>query len=271
MTVRVGINGFGRIGRNFFRAAKQRGVDIDFVAVNDLGSLETMAHLLKYDSVLGTLPYDIKATKTGITVDGDELQVLSDAQPEGPAVGRPRRRRRHRVDRLLHHARHGRGAPRGRRAARHRVGAVRRRRRHVRLRRQPQGLRPEDRQGHLQRQLHDELLRAGRQGARRRVRRGERSDADGPRLHRRPAARRRPAQGPAPRPRRGDQHRPDLHRRGPGDEPRAGVDEGQARRHVAARARADRLDRRLHRQPEDAGHRRRRSTRRSPRRPRAAR
>ena len=56
MTVRVGINGFGRIGRNFFRAAKQRNADIDFVAVNDLGSLETMAHLLKYDSVLGILP-----------------------------------------------------------------------------------------------------------------------------------------------------------------------------------------------------------------------
>ena len=62
MTVRVGINGFGRIGRNFFRAAKERNADIDFVAVNDLGSIETMAHLLKYDSVLGILPYDVKAT-----------------------------------------------------------------------------------------------------------------------------------------------------------------------------------------------------------------
>ena len=63
MTVRVGINGFGRIGRNFFRAAKERNADIDFVAVNDLGSIETMAHLLKYDSVLGILPNDVKATK----------------------------------------------------------------------------------------------------------------------------------------------------------------------------------------------------------------
>ena len=53
MTVRVGINGFGRIGRNFLRAAKLRNADIDIVAVNDLGSIETMAHLLKYDSVLG--------------------------------------------------------------------------------------------------------------------------------------------------------------------------------------------------------------------------
>ncbi|MFN8023207.1 MAG: type I glyceraldehyde-3-phosphate dehydrogenase [Acidimicrobiales bacterium] len=82
MTVRVGINGFGRIGRNFFRAAKQRGVDIDIVAVNDLGSLETMAHLLKYDSVLGTLPQTIKATKGGISVDGDELKVLSVRDPK---------------------------------------------------------------------------------------------------------------------------------------------------------------------------------------------
>ncbi len=81
MTVRVGINGFGRIGRNFFRAAKQRGADIDFVAVNDLGSLDQMAHLLKYDSVLGTLPNTIKATKTGISVDGDELRVLSERDP----------------------------------------------------------------------------------------------------------------------------------------------------------------------------------------------
>ena len=82
MTVRVGINGFGRIGRNFFRAAKERGVDIDIVAVNDLGSLETMAHLLKYDSVLGTLPQTIKATKGGISVDGDELKVLQVRDPK---------------------------------------------------------------------------------------------------------------------------------------------------------------------------------------------
>jgi glyceraldehyde 3-phosphate dehydrogenase len=81
MTIRVGINGFGRIGRNFFRAAKQTGADIDFVAVNDLGSLETMAHLLKYDSVLGKLPNDISAVDGGISVDGDVLRVLSERNP----------------------------------------------------------------------------------------------------------------------------------------------------------------------------------------------
>jgi len=82
MTVRVGINGFGRIGRNFFRAAKKRGVDLDIVAVNDLGSLETMAHLLKYDSVLGQLPNTIKAHKDGISIDGDVLRVLSERDPK---------------------------------------------------------------------------------------------------------------------------------------------------------------------------------------------
>ncbi len=82
MTIRVGINGFGRIGRNFFRAAKKRGVDIDFVAVNDLGSLEEMAHLLKYDSVLGVLPNTIKSHKEGISVDGDVLKVLSERDPK---------------------------------------------------------------------------------------------------------------------------------------------------------------------------------------------
>ncbi len=81
MSIRVGINGFGRIGRNFFRAAKASGADIDFVAVNDLGDVATMAHLLKYDSVLGTLPQDITATDDGISVDGDVLKVMSERNP----------------------------------------------------------------------------------------------------------------------------------------------------------------------------------------------
>ena len=82
MTLRVGINGFGRIGRNFFRAAKKRGVDIDFVGVNDLGALEEMAHLLKYDSVLGQLPYAVKAHKDGISVGDDVLRVFSERDPK---------------------------------------------------------------------------------------------------------------------------------------------------------------------------------------------
>ncbi|NDI02338.1 MAG: type I glyceraldehyde-3-phosphate dehydrogenase, partial [Actinobacteria bacterium] len=81
MTVRVAINGFGRIGRNFFRAAKEQGADIDIVAVNDLGSIETMAHLLMHDSVAGPYPGTVKATKSSITVDGQRLSVLSERDP----------------------------------------------------------------------------------------------------------------------------------------------------------------------------------------------
>jgi glyceraldehyde 3-phosphate dehydrogenase len=81
MSIKVGINGFGRIGRNFFRAAKQQGIDIDFVAVNDITDAKTLAHLLKYDSVLGTFPGEVTATETSIFVDGDELKVLAERDP----------------------------------------------------------------------------------------------------------------------------------------------------------------------------------------------
>jgi glyceraldehyde 3-phosphate dehydrogenase len=81
-TVRVGINGFGRIGRNFFRAVRERGAAIEIVAVNDLGSLDTMAHLLKYDSVMGKLSGTVKAVKNGISVDGEVLRVLSERDPK---------------------------------------------------------------------------------------------------------------------------------------------------------------------------------------------
>src|SRR5687768_3422008 len=80
MAVKVGINGFGRIGRNIMRAAMGRK-DIDFVAVNDLTSAATLAHLLKYDSVLGNLNASVKATADGITVDGEEFKVLSIKDP----------------------------------------------------------------------------------------------------------------------------------------------------------------------------------------------
>jgi len=81
MTIRVGVNGFGRIGRNFFRAAVAQGADIEFVAVNDLGSLEQMAHLLKYDSVMGRLDADVRAVKGGIRVGDHTIKVLSERNP----------------------------------------------------------------------------------------------------------------------------------------------------------------------------------------------
>ena len=80
MAVKVGINGFGRIGRNIFRAALDR-TDIDFVAVNDITDTKTLAHLLKYDSVLGNLEADISASETSITVGDDEFRVFSERDP----------------------------------------------------------------------------------------------------------------------------------------------------------------------------------------------
>ena len=80
--IRVGINGFGRIGRNFFRAVQAAKAPIEIVAVNDLGSLKTMAHLLKYDSVLGILPNTITATDDGISVDGKTIKVLQVRDPK---------------------------------------------------------------------------------------------------------------------------------------------------------------------------------------------
>ena len=81
MSVKIGINGFGRIGRNFFRAAKQLGKDWDFVAVNDITDAATLAHLLKYDSVLGRFGGEVGTYQDGITVDGDELRVLAVRDP----------------------------------------------------------------------------------------------------------------------------------------------------------------------------------------------
>jgi glyceraldehyde 3-phosphate dehydrogenase len=81
MSVRVGINGFGRIGRNFFRAVRSRGADVEVVAVNDLGDAKTMAHLLKYDSVLGPLGADVEAGDGSITVEGTVLKLLNERDP----------------------------------------------------------------------------------------------------------------------------------------------------------------------------------------------
>jgi glyceraldehyde 3-phosphate dehydrogenase len=81
MPVKVGINGFGRIGRNVFRAAHAQGADIDWVGVNDITDTKTLAYLLKYDSILGRFPGEVEATDTGIKVDGKELRVFSERDP----------------------------------------------------------------------------------------------------------------------------------------------------------------------------------------------
>ncbi len=81
MTIRVGINGFGRIGRNFFRAVRAQGADIEIVGVNDLTNTKTLAHLLKYDSILGTLQAEVSHTEDSITVDGTTFKVLAERDP----------------------------------------------------------------------------------------------------------------------------------------------------------------------------------------------
>jgi glyceraldehyde 3-phosphate dehydrogenase len=79
--VKVGINGFGRIGRNLFRAAYEADSGLDFLAVNDITDTTTLAHLLKYDSILGPFPGEVEATDSGIVVDGQEIKVLSERDP----------------------------------------------------------------------------------------------------------------------------------------------------------------------------------------------
>ena len=82
MTIRVGINGFGRIGRNFYRAVKTQNAAVDVVAVNDLGSIKAMAHLLAHDSIHGSFAAAIEAQDKGISVDGKVIQVLSERNPQ---------------------------------------------------------------------------------------------------------------------------------------------------------------------------------------------
>jgi glyceraldehyde 3-phosphate dehydrogenase len=81
MAVRVAINGFGRIGRNFLRAARASGADVDIVAVNDLVPAETNAHLLKYDTTFGTIKEEVKVTGDGITVGNDSFKVFAERDP----------------------------------------------------------------------------------------------------------------------------------------------------------------------------------------------
>ncbi len=81
MAVKVGINGFGRIGRNLFRAAHEAGADLEFVAVNDIADAETLAHLLKYDSILGRFPGEVAERDGAIVVDGAETKILSERDP----------------------------------------------------------------------------------------------------------------------------------------------------------------------------------------------
>ena len=81
MTIKVGINGFGRIGRNFFRALLSSGADVEIVGINDLTDTTTLAHLLKYDSVLGRIDVPVEAAENAIVVDGTSIPVFAERDP----------------------------------------------------------------------------------------------------------------------------------------------------------------------------------------------
>ena len=89
MTIKVGINGFGRIGRLLYRAAIEKNADIDFVAINDLADAKTNAHLLKYDSVHGHFPGTVEVKGNDLVVNGKELKCLSVRDPAQSTMERP--------------------------------------------------------------------------------------------------------------------------------------------------------------------------------------
>ena len=135
--MRIGINGFGRIGRNFTKALLERYPDVEIAAVNDLTSAAECAHLFKYDSNYGTFAGEVSASADAITIDGRTIKVLAERDPGQAAVARPRRRRRRRVDRHLHRRRQGaRAHRRRRREESHHLRAGQGRGHHDRARRQ---------------------------------------------------------------------------------------------------------------------------------------
>ena len=246
MATRVGINGFGRIGRNLFRAAHEAGADLEIVAVNDLTDAETLAHLLKYDSILGRFPGEVALGDGSISVDGNEIKVLSERDPADLPWGDLG------VDVVIEST--GFFTKRDDAAKHLAAGAKKviisapgdRPRHHRRARGQLRRLRPRLPPHHLQRLLHDQLPGAAREGGPRRGRDRARPDDHDPRLHRRPAPPGHAAQGPAARACRGAQPDPDDDRRREGGRARAAGAEREAERLRDPGPGGDRLGRRPH-------------------------
>ena len=221
MSVRVGINGFGRTGRAMFRAAHEQGADIEWVGDQRHHGRRSRRAAAGEGQRLRPLPRDGRGARRRDPRRRARDPRLRGARPRRPAVARRGRRGRDRVERALPRACRRRPPPRRRRAQGDHLGpgegAGRDGRARDQLRR---GLRPRPPPRHLQRVLHDELPRPGGQGAARGVRDPARRDDHRARLHGRPAAARRAAQGPAARPRRRAQPRPDHDRRRQGDRTR---------------------------------------------------
>ncbi len=160
MALKAGINGFGRIGRNVFRAAHARGADIDWVGVNDLTDPKTLAHLLKYDSILGPFEGEIDFTDDSLIVDGDELKVFAERDPAALPWGDVGADVVIESTGLLHQARRRRQAPRGRREEGHHQRARDRAGRDARAGRERRRVRPGPAPRDLERVVHHELPRA---------------------------------------------------------------------------------------------------------------
>ena len=223
MSVRVGINGFGRIGRNVFRAAQARaagaGAEDDRVGGGQRpdrrGDARAPAQVRLDPRSLPGHGGGPRGRPGGRRTGAEGVRR---ARPGGAAVGRAGGRRGDRVDRAVHRPRERRQAPGGRREEGDHLRAGERSRRDGRAGRElRRGVRPRQARRDLERLVHDQLPGAGREGRERHGRRQARSDDDDPRVHGRPAPAGPAAQGPAPRARRGDQPDPRLDRRGEGD------------------------------------------------------
>ena len=262
MAIKVGINGFGRIGRNIMRAARGNA-DIDIVAVNDITDTATLAHLLKYDSILGNLDVPVEAGGDWIRVGADKFQVLAQKDPAAlpwqqlgaeivfESTGLFTKRED---------------------AAKHVAGGAKR----VIITAPATGpdatfvmgvnhdqYDPGKPRRRLERVVHDELPGAGRQGAERVVRHREGVDDDDPLLHQRPAAPRSAAQGYPPRPRRVAVDDPDDDRGGEGGRRGPAGAQGPSRRVLDAGADAEHFGRRPRGRCSARRRRRTKSTRRS--------
>ena len=234
MAVRVGINGFGRIGRNFLRAALRQA------RLGRTGSRSSASTTWcprpptptssSTTRRMARWPSPVSHTDESITRRRPHLLGVLGTGSEGAAVGRPRRGRGDRVDRASSPTGSGgrphrrRGPPGDHSAPATNVDAT------FVIGVNDDTFDPAQHTHRLQRLVHDQLLRADGQGARRRLRGGEGPDDHGARLHQRPEPARPGPQGPAPGPGGGRQHRAGLHGGGPGDQPGPGLHEGQAGR-----------------------------------------